>query len=160
ARTHGQPAVAPTLVADKVCGLTIAYSVLAALYRRVVTGEGEHIEVPMVDTLASWVLVEHGAAAIARPPLGPAGYPRILTPTRRPWPTKDGWMMVLPYSKEHYDSIFAATGRDDLLGDRRYATGRARIANSGFLYDQVGRMLQSRTTREWLVFFREHHVPA
>jgi crotonobetainyl-CoA:carnitine CoA-transferase CaiB-like acyl-CoA transferase len=160
ARIGGKPTVAPTLVADKVCGLTIAYSVLAALYRRAVTGEGEHIEVPMVDTLTSWILVEHGAAAIARPPVGPAGYPRILTPHRRPWPTKDGWMMVLPYSKEHYDCIFAAAGRNDLLGDPRYATGRARIANAGFLYDQVGRMLESRTTAEWLVFFREHDVPA
>ena len=69
-------------------------------------------------------------------------------------------MMVLPYTKEHYDSIFAATGRDDLLGDERYATGRKRIANSAFLYDTVGRMLQSRTTAEWVTFFGELDVPA
>lgn len=114
----------------------------------------------MVDTVTSFILVEHGSAAIPRPPLGPAGYPRILTPHRRPWPTKDGWIMVLPYTREHYDSVFGATGRTDLLGDERYATGRARIANSGFLYDQVGRMLVERTTEEWLSFFREHDIPA
>ncbi len=159
-RVGGSPAVAPTLVADKVCGLTIAYAVLAALYRRAVTGEGDHVEVPMWDTVAAFVLVEHGSAAIARPPLGPAGYPRILTPNRRPWRTRDGWLMVLPYTREHYDAIFAATGRDDLLGDERYSTGHQRIANAAFLYDQVGRMLESRTTAEWLIFFREHDVPA
>jgi crotonobetainyl-CoA:carnitine CoA-transferase CaiB-like acyl-CoA transferase len=159
-RVTGQPMVSATLLADKVCGLTIAYAVLAALYRRAVTGAGDHIEVPMAETVTAFTLVEHGAAAIPRPPLGPAGYPRILTPHRRPWPTKDGWMMVLPYTKEHYDSIFAATGRDDLLGDERYATGRKRIANSAFLYDTVGRMLQSRTTAEWATFFRELDVPA
>lgn len=114
----------------------------------------------MVDTVTSFVLVEHGSAAIPRPPLGRAGYPRILTPHRRPWETKDDWIMVLPYTREHYDAIFTATGRDDLLGDERYATGRARIANSGFLYDQVGRMLPGRTTEEWLSFFREHDIPA
>ena len=160
ARVGGTPQVAPTIMADKVCGLTIAYSILAALYRRAITGEGDRVEVPMVDTVTSFILVEHGSAAIPRPPLGPAGYPRILTPHRRPWPTKDGWIMVLPYTREHYDSVFGATGRTDLLGDERYATGRARIANSGFLYDQVGRMLVERTTEEWLSFFREHDIPA
>jgi crotonobetainyl-CoA:carnitine CoA-transferase CaiB-like acyl-CoA transferase len=160
ARVIGPPMVAATLMADKVCGLTIVYSVLAALYRRSVTGAGEHIEVPMVDTVTSFTLLEHGAAAIPRPAMGPAGYPRILTPHRRPWPTKDGWMMVLPYTKEHFDSIFEASGRHDMLGDERYATGRNRIANAGFLYDLVGRMLAERTTAEWVDFFRRHDVPA
>jgi crotonobetainyl-CoA:carnitine CoA-transferase CaiB-like acyl-CoA transferase len=160
ARVGGPPMIAPTLMADKVCGLTIVYSVAAALYRRAVTGRGDHIEVPMVDTMNAFMLVEHGAAAVSRPPLGRAGYSRILNPHRRPWPTEDGWMMVLPYTREHYDSIFSAAGRDDLLGDERYSTGRKRIANAGFLYDQVGRMLADRTTAEWLDFFGRHDVPA
>jgi crotonobetainyl-CoA:carnitine CoA-transferase CaiB-like acyl-CoA transferase len=159
-RATGQPMVSATLMADKVCGLTIAYAVLAALYRRAMTGEGEHIEVPMLDTMAAFTLVEHGAAAIPVPAMGPAGYSRILTPNRRPWPTKDGWMMVLPYTKEHYDSIFTAAGRNDLLGDDRYSTGRNRIANAPFLYEQVGRMLAERTTAEWVTFFRDSDVPA
>jgi crotonobetainyl-CoA:carnitine CoA-transferase CaiB-like acyl-CoA transferase len=160
AKVTGVPMLAPTLMADKVCGLTIVYAVLAALFRRSRTGEGDRIEVPMIDTMRAFTLVEHGAAAIPEPALGPAGYQRILTDKRRPWPTRDGWIMVLPYTREHFDSIFAATGRDDLLGDERYATGRNRIANSPFLYEQVGRMLSERTTAEWLAFFREHDVPA
>ncbi len=159
-RVTGEPALAPTVLADKVCGLTIVYSVTAALYRKARTGRGEHIEVPMQETVAAFMLVEHGAEAVPQPPIGPAGYPRVLTPHRRPWPTRDGWMVVLPYTKEQFDRIFAATGRDDLLGDERYATGRQRIANSGFLYDQVGRMLATRTTAEWVAFFREQDVPA
>jgi crotonobetainyl-CoA:carnitine CoA-transferase CaiB-like acyl-CoA transferase len=99
-RVAGQPMVAPTIMADKVCGLTIVYAVLAGLYRRATTGAGEFIEVPMADTMISFMLAEHGAGAIPRPPLGPAGYSRVFTPHRRPWPTKDGWMMVLAYTKE------------------------------------------------------------
>ena len=85
-RVSGQPMLAPTLLADKVCGLTIAYAVSAALFRRSQTGLGEHIEVPMLETVEAFALVEHGAAAVSVPPLGPAGYGRILTPHRRPWP--------------------------------------------------------------------------
>jgi crotonobetainyl-CoA:carnitine CoA-transferase CaiB-like acyl-CoA transferase len=163
ARISGQPLLSATLLADKVCGLTITYAVCAALYRRARTGEGEHIEVPMLATVEAFTLVEHGAAAIPRPPggrLGRAGYERILNEHRRPWPTKDGWMVVLPYTKEHYDRIFAALGRADLVGDARYATGRQRVANAPFLYHLVGRMLATRKTAEWLSFFRELDVPA
>ena len=159
-RVNGEPLLAPTLLADKVCGLTIAYAVSAALYRRAVTGHGEHIEVPMQETVEAFVLVEHGSAALPVPPLGPPGYPRVLTPHRRPWRTADGWMVVLPYTREHYDTLFAAGGREDLLGDQRYSTGQKRIGNADFLYHQVGRILPQRTTAEWVAFFRRHDVPA
>lgn len=159
-RITGRPMISATIMADKVCGLTIVYAVLAALYRRQVTGRGEHIEVPMVETMKAFTLVEHGAAAIPEPALGPAGYSRILNRERGPWQTMDGWIMVLPYTREHYDSIFRGAGRDDLVGDPRYRTGRDRIANAPFLYREVGDMLRERPTAEWLEFFRDHDVPA
>ena len=159
-RVTGRPAIAPTIMADKVCGLTIVYAVTAALYRRAVSGQGERIEVPMAQTVKAFMLVEHGAAAIPEPPLGPAGYGRILNRERGPWPTLDGWIMALPYTKEHYDSIFSASGRLDLLGDERYSTASRRIANAPFLYQQVGAMMTERTTDEWLEFFRQQDVPA
>lgn len=159
-RIVGRPMVTATIMADKVCGLTIVYAVTAALYRRAVTGEGERIEVPMVDTMKAFTLVEHGAAAVPEPPFGPAGYSRILNRERGPWPTRDGWIMALPYTREHYDSIFAAAGRAELLGDERYSTASRRIANAPYLYEAVGSMMAERTTSEWLAFFREHDVPA
>ena len=159
-RTYGEPALVPIIFADKVAGQTIVYAVLAALVHRLRTGEGQHIEVPMVDAVKAFMLVEHGAAAVPEPPLGPAGYQRILTRERRPQRTADGWINVLPYSKEQYDAIFTAGSREDLLGDARYADGRSRIANSDFLYQQVRAILATRTTAEWLAFCRENAIPA
>jgi crotonobetainyl-CoA:carnitine CoA-transferase CaiB-like acyl-CoA transferase len=131
----GAPQLAPTILADKVCGLTIAYAVAAALF------------------------VEHGAAAIPQPPLGPAGYPRILVPHRRPQRTIDGWIHVLPYSLAHYRAIFVEGGRADLLDDERVATSRSRIANSDILYQWVADVMATRTTAEWLTFCRGAGVP-
>ena len=64
ARCTGRPGMAPTILADKICALTIVYSTLAALYERQRTGKGQHIETPMVDVTRAFMLVEHGAAAI------------------------------------------------------------------------------------------------
>ena len=157
---YGEPALVPSIFADKVSGLTILYSVLAALLHRERTGVGQHIEVPMTEAVKAFMLVEHGAGAVPQPPLGPAGYQRVLTRERRPQRTADGWINVLPYSKEQYDAIFTAGGRTDLLGDVRYADGRSRVANSDFLYQQVRGILTQRTTAEWLEFCRVTQIPA
>ena len=117
-RFGGEPLFAPTLMADKVSGLTIAYAVLAALFHRQRTGEGQHVEVPMVDVMTAFMLVEHAGAATARPPQGPPGYQRILNPERRPQRTQDGWISVLPYTRKNFEDIFRAGGREDLV-DRR-----------------------------------------
>jgi len=159
-RAYGEPRLVPTLVADKVAGLTIVYAVLAALFHRERTGEGQHIEVPMTQAMTAFMLVEHGAGGVPQPPAGPTGYQRILSPERRPQRTADGWINVLPYSKEQYDALLAAGGLQDLLGDARYADGRARIANSDFLYQQVRGILVQRTTGEWLAFCRDNKIPA
>ena len=159
-RAYGEPRLVPILVADKVAGLTIVYAVLAALFHRERSGEGQHIEVPMTQAMTAFMLVEHGAGGVSQPPTGPAGYQRILTPERRPQRTADGWINVLPYSRQQYDTLFAAGGREDLLGDARYADGRARIANSDFLYQQVRAILVQRTTGEWLAFCRDNEIPA
>jgi crotonobetainyl-CoA:carnitine CoA-transferase CaiB-like acyl-CoA transferase len=159
-RATGSRALAPTLLADKVCGLTIAYSVIAALFDRTRTRKGQHIEVPMLDTVTAFMLTEHGSAAISRPRQGRAGYPRILTPFRRPQRTSDGWISVLPYSRRHYDELFNKGGRVDLLGDERIASGRARIANSDFLYEVVAGIMPMQTTAEWLAFCRDRMIPA
>lgn len=159
-RSTGQPTLVPTIVADKVCALTIVYSVLAALTERDRSGQGQHIEVPMVDVMRSFTLVEHGAGAIsARTSVSP-GYGRILTPHRRPGRTRDGWIHILPYTREHYNAMYAAGGRDDLVDDPRSATKRDTITNADFLYSVIHAITPQRTTSEWLEFCRLNNIPA
>jgi crotonobetainyl-CoA:carnitine CoA-transferase CaiB-like acyl-CoA transferase len=155
-----EPSLLPTLVADKVAGLTIASSVLAALFHRSRTGEGQRVEVPMIDVMRAFVLVEHGAGAIAEPPNDVAGYRRILTPERRPQRTTDGWINVLPYTDDHYHALFRAGDRLDLLDDPRIASREARVANSDTLYRDVATILAERTTEAWLAFCAVEGIPA
>jgi crotonobetainyl-CoA:carnitine CoA-transferase CaiB-like acyl-CoA transferase len=157
-RTGRPPSIAPTILADKVCGMAIAQAVLAALFHRERTGEGQRVEVPMLDVMRAFVLVEHGADAVARPLEGRAGYSRVLTKERGPQQTSDGWINILPYSTAAYDAMFIAGGRDDLVGDARTVSG-AMAKNAEFLYAQLRPIIATRTTAEWLAFCKDHHVP-
>jgi len=159
-RFGGEPLFAPTLMADKVSGLTIAYAVLAALLHRERTGEGQRIEIPMVDVMTAFMLVEHAGAATARPPQGPPGYQRILNSERRPQRTRDGWISVLPYTRQNFEEIFRAGDREDLAVDERIATARGRIDHADDLYREVATILGRRTTAEWLEFCLSAGVPA
>ncbi len=156
----GEPLFAPTLMADKVSGLTIAYAVMAALFHRQRTGQGQRIEVPMVDVMTAFMLVEHAGAATARPPQGSPGYQRILNSERRPQRTSDGWISVLPYTRQNFEDIFRAGGREDLATDDRIHSARGRIDHADDLYGEVAAILRGRTTAEWLAFCHETDVPA
>lgn len=136
------PALFPTILADKVSGLTLTYAILAALFERERSGLGQFVEVPMVDAVSAFLLVEHGS------------------PHRRPQRSLDGWIQVFPYTQEHYDALFAASGREDLVGDERLATTRSRAANSELLYGTLESIISARTTEEWLAFCAEHAIPA
>jgi crotonobetainyl-CoA:carnitine CoA-transferase CaiB-like acyl-CoA transferase len=159
-RQGGVPVLVPTLVADKVSGLTIAYAVLAALLHRERTGEGQRVEVPMIDVMKAFTLVEHAGAATAVPPQGPPGYPRILNPERQPQRTADGWINVLAYTRENYEDLFREGGRPDLADDERISTARSRIAHADSLYRDVAAVLTSRTTDVWLAFCAANGIPA
>ena len=81
-RAGGRPGLMPTLLADKVSGLVLAYSIIAALFHRARTGEGQKVEVPMADAMLAFLLVEHGSGAIPRPP-GPGRVPAHPHPAAR-----------------------------------------------------------------------------
>jgi crotonobetainyl-CoA:carnitine CoA-transferase CaiB-like acyl-CoA transferase len=159
-RIAHRPALVPTILADKVCGLAIVNAVLAALVRRGSTGEGAHLEVPMIDVMTAFTLVEHIGAAASVPPTGAPGYPRIMTPNRRPAATSDGWIHVLPYSRQNFVDLFEEGGRDDAADDPRIRSVRSRISHADSLYRDAETILGTRTTAEWLGFCRRKAIPA
>jgi crotonobetainyl-CoA:carnitine CoA-transferase CaiB-like acyl-CoA transferase len=158
-RASGRPGLMPTLLADKVSGLVLAYSIIAALFHRARTGEGQQVEVPMADAMLAFLLVEHGSGAISRPARGPAGYRRILTPLRGALRTADGWIAVQPHQAAHWAALLRAAGHDDLVGDPRLSS-RALWREPGFGYATLSRVLATKTTAQWLTFCADAGIPA
>jgi crotonobetainyl-CoA:carnitine CoA-transferase CaiB-like acyl-CoA transferase len=156
----GEPRYVPTIVADKTSSLAVLSAVLAALFHRERTGEGQAIEVPMFETVVAYVMVEHLYGETFVPPIDTAGYKRILNRWRRPFRTTDGYLAVLPYTDADWRAFFALAGRTDLQADPRFQTLEARLANIEALYEELGKIVAGRSSAEWLDALDRASVPA
>ena len=159
-RSTGEPRYIPMAAIDRIVGAAGANALLAGLLARVRTGAGQQIEVPMFETMAQFVLAEHMQGRTFDPPTGPTGYPRTLSPHRRPYKTKDGYIAVLPYNDGQWRRFFQAAGKSHLLeGDPRFANMASRTANIDSLYEMLSDELQHRATDEWLALLQENDIP-
>ena len=155
----GEPRYVPTIVADKTSSLTLLAAILAALYHQARTGEGQEVEVPMFESLAAWVMVEHLYGETFVPPEDTAGYKRVLNRYRRPFKTKDGYLAILPYSDQNWRDFFTIAGRQDLLDDPRFKTFATRLRHIELLYEELSKIAPSRTNAEWLAELDEKNIP-
>jgi crotonobetainyl-CoA:carnitine CoA-transferase CaiB-like acyl-CoA transferase len=161
-RVDGNPAprYIPSLIADKVSGLYGAQAILAAIIRRLRTGEGQHVEVPMFESFANFMLEEHLQDATLDPPLGPIGYPRQLDPARQPFPTSDGYISIVPYTDQKIVELLGMLGGTDVMTQAEFATPFGRFRNATALYREIAQLTPSKTTAEWMEILSAAGFPA
>lgn len=157
---NDDPRYLPSLIADKSTGLHAAYATLAAIIHRLRTGEGQFVEVPMMESFTSFVMLEHLFGATFDPPTGPIGYRRVLNPNRRPYKTKDGYLGIVPYSDSQWEEFFCLGGKPEVFKDARFATFTERTKHIQDLYALIEEVAASKTTQEWLYVLDKANIPA
>jgi crotonobetainyl-CoA:carnitine CoA-transferase CaiB-like acyl-CoA transferase len=159
ARADGAPRYVPQIVVDKISGLFVVEGVLAALLHRERTGEALAFEVPMMECATHFLMVEHLSGMIFDPPLSGPGYKRLLNPYRRPYPTKDGFIGVLPYAPKHWTRFMEVVGRPDIAAQPWFGDPVARSERIHELCQVIDEAMPARTTAEWLVLLRAADIP-
>ncbi len=160
ARIFGEPKFVPMVMMDHTVGLIATQCILAALFQRERTGQGQAIEVPMFENAASFVLVEHLSDMSFEPPLGDWGDRRVLDPLAQPIPTKDGHICVSANTDAQAFALFAAIGRPELKDDPRFNSVKARYANVRDYFSIRAEGLKQKTTAEWMDLLEKADVPA
>ena len=154
----GTPTKAGSALADTVAGTFAFAGVLAALLHRFRTGEGQHVDVSMVDCLLALVLDE-----------SPDVWQMLGLPTRQGnriprvspfnvYPTTDGWIAVGCADNTHWGRLLETIGRRDLAADPALATPAARIANNGRVDSVVSTWTRDRSTAEAISRLRAANV--
>lgn len=155
-----RPCYTPVTLADRVAGLHAVYAVTTALYARAIRGEGQAVIVPMFEAMAQFVLGDHLGGLTFEPPIGPPAYPRLISPHRRPYQTKDGWLCVLVYTDQQWESFFQAIGETSpMAGDPRFMTYAARAQNIDAVYEHVAEVMLTRTSAAWQALLDAADIP-
>jgi formyl-CoA transferase len=149
---QGQAVKAPTFLADDLAGLHAALGALAALRHRDQTGEGQHVDVSLLDAMLfqSNGYLTLGALGDALPRLGNEF--RIAAPARV-YRCADGEVMVGVVLDAQWRSLTQIVGRPELGSDARYATTAARLARRAEVDAVLADWVAPRTTREIVVAF-------
>jgi len=156
---ESDPRYVPIAIADKSSAIQAVGAISMALYHRERTGEGQAIEVPMYEVMTAYNMIDYMYGETFVPPTEPAGYGRLLTPHRRPYPTKDGAVCAVVYTDRHWQRFFALIGKPELAADPRYATINARTKHIDSLYAMVGAEMATKTTAEWIRLLDEADIP-
>ena len=155
----GEPRYVPMVVCDKVCGHVLAGAVGMALFERERSGKGQEVHVPMMETMSAFTLVDHLWHGVFGEPEKGLGYPRMLTPYRRPYATRDGHVCLLATTDRQWRNLFAAIERAELADDPRFSTIAQRTANIDELYTLLAEEMRGRTTEEWRARLDQFDVP-
>jgi len=161
----GEPGRPPVRVGTSIgniaAGLYAAIGILAALRHRDATGEGQFVDISMLD--CQLAILENAFtryfATGERP--GPLGTRHPASTPFQAFPTADGWIVVaLAFGAENqWQLLCGILGVVELIDDERFETSGKRTANHAQLEPILSAAFQRRTTAEWLAELRAAGIP-
>jgi CoA:oxalate CoA-transferase len=147
-------------VADTTGGITAAFAIAAALFRRERSGEGEFIDVSMLEsTLVAmgWVVSNWLIAGVRPEPLGNENMTASPSGTFR---TGKGLLNIAANQQQQFEALCRLIGRPELAADPRFAGREDRKRHRFELKDEIEQALAARSAAEWSALMNDNGVPA
>ncbi len=158
--TEGDPIKVGVGIADVVCGLYASSGILAALRHRDATGEGQQIDVSLLDTQVAW-LVNEGLNYLMSgqiPKRQGNEHPNIVP--YKTLPAADGYFILAVGNDGQFRRFCTLAGAPELAEDPRFDSNPNRIRNREALYDLLPALTRQKTAAEWLEKLADLGVPA
>jgi crotonobetainyl-CoA:carnitine CoA-transferase CaiB-like acyl-CoA transferase len=155
-----EPMKVGVALVDVLTGMNATVAILAALRRRELTGDGERIEVSLLDSgLAALINVGEGALLSGQEPRRHGNAHPNIVPYQT-FETTDGWVAVAAPNDSLFKSMCQAIGRPELADDPRFATNRDRVGHRNELVETLSKRFAERSADEWVEALAAAGVPA
>ena len=157
----GDPVKVGVAIADMVCGLHASTAILAALYRRAASedGEGARIEVPLFETQLGWLANRAQEYLVSGEDKGRMGNAHPSIVPYQTFDASDKPIAVAVGNDAQFANLCRALGREDLATDERYATNPDRVANREGLVAALQEEFSEGTADGWVEKVRGAGVP-
>jgi len=158
--TEDRPARVGISVSDISGAMTSLYAILTALYHRERTGEGEHIELAMLDSSFQFLLyhVTNFLASGENPQRMGTRHPNLMP--YQAFETRDGFIVVGVISEGHWEPFCRAIGREEWTDREEWATFTDRVSNRADIDARLDDIFVERPTEEWVERLAEENVPS
>ena len=156
----GEPMKVGVGIADVMCGMYASSAILAALRHRDATGEGQHIDVCLLDTQIAW-LINEGLNYLTSgevPTRRGNGHPNIVP--YQVFKTADGHFMLAAGNDGQYQRFCEFAGVPELATDERFATNSQRLRNRDDLIPLLAEVIVEKPTAYWIDGMEGAGVPA
>lgn len=147
-------------VADTIGGLTAAFAVSSALVKRARTGEGEYIDVSMLEAVLVTMGWQVSNCLIGNITPRPMGNENMTASPSGTYTTGQGPLNIAANKQEQFEALCGLIGRHDLKTDIRFADREDRLRNRYALKAEIEQALQSRSAKEWTALFNANGIPA
>jgi CoA:oxalate CoA-transferase len=147
-------------VADTMGGITASFAIAAALFRRERSGEGELIDVSMLEAslvAMGWAVSNWLIAGVKPEPMGNENMTASPSGTFR---TGAGPLNIAANKQEQFETLCRLIGREDLVTDPRFAAREARKQRRFELNAEIEQALAAKSAQEWSALLNAHGVPA
>jgi CoA:oxalate CoA-transferase len=147
-------------VADTMGGITAAFAIAAALFRRERTGEGEFIDVSMLESslvAMGWAVSNWLIAGVKPEPMGNENMTASPSGTFR---TGGGLLNIAANKQEQFEALCRLIGREDLVTDPRFAAREDRKRRRFELNVEIEQALVAKSAQEWSALLNKNGVPA
>ena len=156
----GEPVRVGVGISDIMCGMYASSAILAALHHREKTGEGQAIDLGLLDTTVAWMANEalnyftSGELPIRR------GNQHANIVPYQVFPTTDGYFYLAAGNDAQFTRFCEFAGAPELATDPRYSTNPKRLENRDELVAKLEQLTPKKTTKEWIDGLEERMVPA
>jgi len=155
----GPPIKSAPPVADITTGVYAAYGIAAALVERDRSGQGQKVEVAMLDAVVSLFSDVAANVLTANERYGKfgSGHPDLVP--YQAFPAKDGWFIVACLTNAFFKRLCAALGREDLLADPRFASNDLRVKHRAEIVPILSDVFRTRERAHWIGLLESHDIP-